>query len=91
MTIVQLKRAVGLAVLLAGVAATPVQAGGWIADASAGCRVVFRSPSPPPSWPPFPARMRSRLQVRRHRTPKARSAGWNSSATGRTSRRSARG
>jgi hypothetical protein len=46
MTIVQLKQAVALAVLLAGVAATPVQAGGWIADASAGCQVWNPHPQP---------------------------------------------
>jgi hypothetical protein len=46
MTTTQLKRATALAVFLAGAAAAPGQAGGWIADASAGCQVWNPHPQP---------------------------------------------
>jgi hypothetical protein len=46
MTIARLKRAAILVGLLAGVAATPIRAGDWIADASAGCQVWNPHPQP---------------------------------------------
>jgi hypothetical protein len=46
MTIARLKSAAILLGLLAGVAATPIQAGDWIADASAGCQVWNPHPQP---------------------------------------------
>jgi hypothetical protein len=46
MTIARLKRAAILLGLLAGVAAAPVEAGDWIADASAGCQVWNPHPQP---------------------------------------------
>jgi len=46
MMIAQLKGATARAILLAVVIATPVQAGGWIADASAGCQVWNPHPQP---------------------------------------------
>jgi MORN repeat len=46
MTIARLKSAAILLGVLAGVAATPIQAGDWIADASAGCQVWNPHPQP---------------------------------------------
>jgi len=46
MTVARLKRAAALAFLLAGVTAASAQAGDWIADTSAGCRVWNPHPRP---------------------------------------------
>jgi hypothetical protein len=42
----QLNVAASLAVFLAGITAALAQAGGWIADASAGCQVWNPHPQP---------------------------------------------
>jgi hypothetical protein len=46
MKIAPLKRAAALAMLLATAGAVPAHAGGWIADASAGCQVWNPHPQP---------------------------------------------